>query len=121
MSDVSVSSGRDESFDELADKLSEARIVAPRALPATTIRFHSTVTYDELPAGTRRRVTLVGPRDANASAGRISVFSPIGRALLGRKKGHVVDVPLPMGRQASVRVTDVVSPSLEMMDEPSYA
>lgn len=91
------------------------------SIRSDTVRVGFTVTYEELPAGTRRRVTLVIPREADASAGRISVLSPVGRALLGRTKGHVVPVSLPMGREVSVRVLQVTAPEFEEIDESVYA
>jgi regulator of nucleoside diphosphate kinase len=81
------------------------------------VRFRSTVVYQELPTGTSRRVTLVGPRDSDASAGRVSVLSPVGKALLGCSKGHVVEVELPMGRTLAVRVTDVIGPARDEADD----
>jgi regulator of nucleoside diphosphate kinase len=68
------------------------------------------VTYEELPARAHRRVTLVVPRQADAGAGRISVLSPVGRALLGQPSGRVVDIELPMGRQLSVHIRRVEPP-----------
>jgi regulator of nucleoside diphosphate kinase len=111
----------DESTEALTDKLSEARIVGPHAVPDHVVRFRSTVIYEELPSRARRRVMLVTPREADAGAGRISVLSPIGRALLGLSKGNTVEVQLPTGRKLSVRVADVTAPALDEVDEPSYA
>lgn len=99
----------------------DARIARPDAISSDTVRVGFTVTYEELPAGKRRRVTLVIPREADASAGRISVLSPVGRALLGRTKGHVVPVALPMGREVSVRVLEATAPEFDEVDEPLYA
>ena len=56
-----------------------------------------TVTYDELPSGTRRTVTLVHPSRADASRQRISVLAPVARALIGRRAGARVEVRLPGG------------------------
>jgi transcription elongation GreA/GreB family factor len=84
------------------------------------VRFRSTVVYHELPAGVIRRVTLVGPRESDASVGRVSVLSPIGKALLGRSKGHVVEVELPMGRTIAVRVADVMGPAPDEVDERTH-
>lgn len=98
----------------------DARIARPDAIPSDTVRVGFTVAYKELPVGTRRRVTLVIPRDADASAGRISVLSPVGCALLGRTKDQVVPVALPMGREVSVRVLEVTAP-VDEVDEPLYA
>lgn len=102
-------------------KRSNPRVLKPRALPNEHARLHSTVTYEELPGRLRRRVTLVNPRDADASAGRISVLSPVGRALLGQAKGSTVDVALPLGRWLSVRVIEVTAGRFERVDEPAYA
>jgi regulator of nucleoside diphosphate kinase len=106
---------------ELSTKLFEAQVVAPEVLPYGTVRLHSTVTYEELPTRTRRRVTLVNPREADAGAGRISVLSPVGRALLGHALGRVVDLVLPTGRQVAVRVVDVAPPQVDRVDESVFA
>ena len=115
---------RDEAADtalDLSIKLFEAQVVPARALPHGTVRLNSTVTYEELPARTRRCVTLVRPRDADASAGRISVLSPVGRALLGNTRGRVVEVVLPTGRQQSIRVVEVSPPLLDRVDESVFS
>jgi regulator of nucleoside diphosphate kinase len=115
---------RDETTEtalELSTKLFDAQVVAPEVLPHGTIRLNSTVTYEELPGRTRRCVTLVRPRDADARAGRISVLSPVGRALLGNVLGRVVQVVLPTGRQQPVRVVEVSPPLLDRVDEPAFA
>jgi regulator of nucleoside diphosphate kinase len=111
----------DESTLDLSTKLFDANIVGSRALPYKTVRFSSTVTYEEVPTGKRRSVTLVDPRQADASTSRISVLSPIGRALLGHATGRVVDVELPMGRRLPVRVVDVNPSELDAVEAPAYA
>lgn len=121
LSDPTRGEDSDESTLALSTKLFDAQIVGQHALPYGTVRLHSTVLYEELPAGTRRRVTLVIPREADADAGRVSIFSPIGRALLGHAKGHVIDVALPTGRKASVRVVEVTRPELDRLAETAPA
>jgi regulator of nucleoside diphosphate kinase len=106
-----------EARDALTEKLFEATIVEARALPPGTVRLHSTVDYEELPAGIQRRVTLVNPRQADAGSGRISVFSPIGRALLGQRQDRVVDAALPAGRQIKLRVLESTDPDAELAAE----
>ena len=100
-------------------KLFDARTVRPHAVPRNTVRVGSAVSYEELPTGTQRHVTLVVPRDADASAGRISVLSPVGRALLDHAKGQVISVALPMDRQLSVRVLDVAA-EFDVAEESVY-
>ena len=99
----------------------KSRVLEPNALPSENARLHSTVLYEELPGRLRRRVTLVSPRHADASAGRISVLSPVGRALLGHAKGSTVDVALPLGRRLLVRVIEVAAHQFDLTDEPAYA
>jgi regulator of nucleoside diphosphate kinase len=55
----------------------------------------------------------VHPREANANEGRISVLSPVGRALLGRKPGAVVAACAPGGRDLTLRILEVDTPEEE--------
>ncbi len=81
--------------DVIADTVAAARVVADRSLAVDTVALGTTVTYDELPAGTRRTVTLVHPAGADPSRARVSVFAPAARALLGRRAGMSVPASLP--------------------------
>jgi regulator of nucleoside diphosphate kinase len=93
--------------DALADVLMDARMVAHERLPGDRVAMNSRITYREEPGGATRRVVIVHPREADASAGRISVLSPVGRALLGRKVGTVAPISIPGGRALSVRLLRV--------------
>ena len=93
--------------DTLADLLVGARLVPHHELPADRVAMNSRVTYDELPRGGRRSVVLVHPIESDPAAGRISVLSPIGLALLGRAPGAEVDAGLPGGRWLTIRIIDV--------------
>jgi len=81
-------------IEELVDMLAEATVVAPQSL-TDVVALDSEVTYVELPHGRARTVRLVHPAAADAGAARISVFAPVARALLGRRKGARVPVALP--------------------------
>jgi len=81
-------------IEELVDMLAEATVVAPQSL-TDIVALDSEVTYVELPHGRARTVRLVHPAAADAGAARISVFAPVARALLGRRKGARVPVALP--------------------------
>jgi regulator of nucleoside diphosphate kinase len=106
-----------EANEALTDKLYEATIVEARALPEGSVRLYSSITYEEHPSGTRRHVTLVNPRQADAGRGRISVFSPIGRALLGQRRNRMVEVALPAGRRIKLHVLDATAPDPELAAE----
>ena len=96
-----------EAADALADVLMEARMVPHEHLPVNRVAMNSRVTYREEPRGERRTVTPVHPNEANAAEGRISVLSPVGRALLGRKPGAVIATGMPGGRAVTIRVLGV--------------
>jgi regulator of nucleoside diphosphate kinase len=72
-----------------------ARIAAEGTMPADVVRLGAAATYTELASGIRRTVRVVTPSQADASAGRVSVLSPIGCALFGQRIGAVVEVDLP--------------------------
>lgn len=97
-----------DASDELADLLMEARLVPAERLPGDRVALHSLVTYEEVPAGRRRSVTLVLPDEADAAEARISVLSPIGLALIGRERGAVIKVATPNSKGLTVRIVDTV-------------
>jgi transcription elongation factor GreA len=81
---------------DLEGKLSRAQIIDPRELSGDKIVFGATVTLhdeDEKPV----RYQIVGETEADAKLGRISYNSPLGRALIGRKKDDEVEVTVPSG------------------------
>lgn len=92
--------------DTLADLVVEARQVPDHELPADRVAMNSMVTYREEPGGKSRSVVLVHPIEADAAAGRISVLSPVGLALLGRGVGSLVDVEVPGGKRFTIRILD---------------
>lgn len=93
-----------DAADALADLLLDARMVPHEHLPADCIALNSRVTYRIEPGGEPRTMTLVHPNEANAGAGRISVLSPVGRALLGRRSGETIAADMPGGRDMTIHV-----------------
>lgn len=96
-----------DAADALAHVLMDARWVADGSLPADRVAMHSKVTYREEPDGESRTVAVVPPAEARPSRGRISVLSPVGRALLGRRIGSIVSVSIPGGRPLTIRVLGI--------------
>ena len=97
-----------DASDELAERLHEARLVAAERLPGDRVAMRSTVTYAEEPSGVQRTVTLAYPEEADAARGRISVLSPIGLALIGRRRGSVIAPAMPGGRALKIRLLGVI-------------
>lgn len=92
--------------DALTELLVEARRVPHDELPPERIAMDSRVVYREEPDGLRRSVVLVHPIEADAAAGRISVLSPVGLALLGRTPGALVTADLPGGNALTLRILE---------------
>ena len=81
---------------DLEDRLSRALVIDPTTLSGDKVVFGATVTLlDE--DDKKIRYQLVGQQEADAKDGRISYNSPLGRALIGRKKGEEVEVTTPAG------------------------
>src|ERR1700740_2481343 len=85
---------------DLGDKLARAEIVDVSKLAGDTIRFGATVTLIDEDTREKRTWQIVGEPEADASKGRISVTSPIARALIGKTKGTTVLVDAPGGTKA---------------------
>jgi len=97
-----------DASDALAELTMDARFVADDALPEGTVALGSRVTYAD--AGATRSVVVVEPADADPAAGRISVLSPIGLALIGRRRGTLSEARLPNGRTLGLRLLEVSAP-----------
>jgi transcription elongation factor GreA len=81
---------------DIEDKLARASVIDPKALSGDKILFGATVTLlDE--DDKKIRYQIVGQTEADASKGRISYNSPLGRALIGRKVDDEVEVTVPSG------------------------
>jgi transcription elongation factor GreB len=80
----------------LAQRMDELTVVEPRPHPSGRAYFGAWVVIEDS-SGDERTYRLVGPDEADAAAGRISVEAPLGKALLGRKAGDTARVETPAG------------------------
>lgn len=96
-----------EVSDQLDEELGRARIVAPEELPTDVVAMNSNVQYQDLESGKESAVTLVYPQDANIEENKVSVFAPIGAALIGLKEGQIISWPLPNGKEKQIKVLKV--------------
>lgn len=83
---------------DMEDQLSRAIVIDPTSLSGDKVVFGATVTLldeEDKPV----RYQLVGKVEADATNGRISYNSPLGRALIGRVKGEEVEVSTPSGER----------------------
>ncbi|WP_225073139.1 nucleoside diphosphate kinase regulator [Desulfuromonas sp. CSMB_57] len=82
---------RDQDYlEQLEEDLSRCRLVDSRSIPADVVTMNSRVRIRDLDTDKEMEVTLVFPQKANLEAGRLSILSPIGAAILGGVQGQVV-------------------------------
>jgi transcription elongation factor GreA len=93
----------------LEARLAQASVVEHRALPGV-VGLGSVVTVDETGNGAGARYRLVGSHEAQ-EPGDVSISSPVGQALLGRRASETVTVSLPDGRSRRLRIVSVVPPT----------
>jgi len=85
-------------IQELEGTLSNAQIIDPKALDVEgTAVFGATVEIEDLESGERLTYQIVGDIEADIRSNRISVSSPVARALIGKSEGDVVEVQAPAG------------------------
>jgi len=92
---------------ELEDQLSRAEIIDVSKLTGSkTIKFGATVTLVDEDTEEKKKYQIVGDVEADVKDGRISISSPIARALIGKAKGDTVEVSAPGGAR-SYEIIDV--------------
>jgi transcription elongation factor GreA len=85
---------------EIEDKLARAEVIDVSKLSGETIKFGATVTLVDEDTEKKSVWQIVGEPEADAKKGRISITSPLARALVGKKKGAQVEVVTPGGAKA---------------------
>lgn len=91
---------------KLEDVIANARIVDESQIDLTKVSILTTVKIKNVSNGSQMKYTLVAENEADLKIGKISVDSPIGRALLGKKVGENVDVQVPAGK-LTFQITEI--------------
>jgi transcription elongation factor GreA len=77
--------------------LEHSRVIDTDALPKDTVCLLSRVEFTNLATDTRMKFQIVSPHEMDLEAGKISLKSPIGAALMGRKVGEIAEARVPSG------------------------
>ena len=77
--------------------LENSRVIDPEALPKDRVCLLSTVEFTNLATNTRMKFQIVSPHEMNLEAGKISLKSPIGASLMGKKVGEIAEAQVPSG------------------------
>jgi transcription elongation factor GreA len=84
---------------ELEFKLASADIIHPDNLPRDRAVFGSKVLLENIDTGEEVEYQLVGPDESDIAKGRISISSPLGKAILGKKPGDELTLEVPGGKR----------------------
>lgn len=85
---------------ELEAMLAKAEVIDVSKLSGSTVKFGATVKLVDEDTEEEKTYQIVGDAEADASAGRISVSSPIARALIGKEEGDSIEVAAPGGARS---------------------
>ena len=85
---------------ELEDMIGRADVIDPSKLSGNTIKFGATVTLVDEDTDEEKKYQIVGDHESDIKKGRISISSPIARALIGKSKGDSVEVAAPGGARS---------------------
>ncbi|MBL8551062.1 MAG: transcription elongation factor GreA [Hyphomonadaceae bacterium] len=85
---------------ELEDKIARAQVIDVSRLSGDQVKFGATVQLLDEDTNKKASYKLVGEDEADVSAGKISITSPLARALIGKEEGDVVEVAAPGGAKS---------------------
>ncbi len=85
---------------EIEDKIARAQIIDVSKLSGKQVKFGATVNLIDEDTGAKSKYKIVGEDESDVKDGKISITSPIARALIGKEEGDVVEVMAPGGAKS---------------------
>ena len=95
---------------QMEERVRRARVIDSKQLDATAVAVGVKVHVKDEKTGSSRKFQIVGSAESDMAEGRLSHESPIGRALLGRKRNEVVEVEVPRGPKRKLKITKIETP-----------
>ena len=92
---------------ELEEKLRSAQLIDEKAVSTDVVSVGSTVHVKDQKTDKSVKYKIVGSSEANPSENKLSNESPVGKALLGKKRGELVSVPVPRGPARKLKITKI--------------
>jgi transcription elongation factor GreA len=92
---------------DLEEKLRNARVINEKDVDTAVVSVGATVHVKDQKTDKSTKFKIVGSAEANPAESRLSNESPVGRALLGRKRGDTVTVPVPRGPARKLKITKI--------------
>jgi transcription elongation factor GreA len=97
----------EQKIAQLEERLRSAQVVNPSELSTDLVRVGVTVNVKDEKTGDADKYTIVGSAEAKPSEKKLSNESPVGKALIGHKRGDTVDVALPNGKKRKLKITKI--------------
>ena len=92
---------------ELEDKLRSAQVIDEKSVTNEVVSVGVTVHVKDQKTDKSVKYKIVGSAEANPSENKLSNESPVGKALLGKKRGELVSVPVPRGPARKLKITKI--------------
>jgi transcription elongation factor GreA len=92
---------------QLEDRLRSAQVIDAAELSNDVVRIGVTVNVKDEKTGDSDKYTIVGSAEASPAERKLSNESPVGKALIGHKRGDTVNVSLPNGKKRKLKITKI--------------
>ena len=92
---------------QLEERLLSARVIDKKEISKDAVSIGSTVKLRDVAAKKTVEYHIVGSAEANPTENKLSNESPVGKALLGHKRGDIVTVPVPRGPARKLKITKI--------------
>ena len=97
----------EKQISDLEEKLRSAKVIDSKEVTGETVTVGTTVHLKDQKTAKSEKFHIVGSAEANVADRKLSNESPIGKALLGKKRGAIVWVPVPRGPQRKLKITKI--------------
>ncbi len=85
---------------EIEDKIARSQIIDVSKLSGKQVKFGATVNLVDEDSGDKSKYKIVGEDEADVKAGKVSITSPLARAMIGKEEGDIVEVMAPGGAKS---------------------
>jgi transcription elongation factor GreA len=99
----------EKQISDLEEKLRSARVIDEKKVDTDVVGVGVTVHVKDQKTDKSTKYKIVGSAEANPAEAKLSNESPVGKALIGRKRGETVSVPVPRGPARKLKITKIES------------
>ena len=97
----------EKQISDLEEKLRSARVIDKKSIDTDQVNVGVTVHVKDQKTDKSSKFHIVGSAEANPSESKLSNESPVGKALIGHKRGEIVSVPVPRGPARKLKITKI--------------